>query len=257
MVETQNGEWWAVFLGCTPYTDDFYNTGRQTFLLPVSWIDDWPMILQGDNAVPYIHARPDLPLQDTAPVPLNGNFTLRDEFTDSTLALIWNFIRTPHEKWYDLEKGKLYIKARSASIDGMGQPSFIGRRQQHHYCSASTVLEFIPGQAGDKVGITVFQNEQHYYFLGLTLTPEGKYVVLERGSTNGAMEIASAAIELTDRQPLYLKIEARGKYYDFFYSTEQGTWQLLEKDVDATLLSTHIAGGFVGAYFGLYAYSVD
>ena len=34
-VRTQESQWWAVFLGVRPYADDSYNTGRETFLLPV------------------------------------------------------------------------------------------------------------------------------------------------------------------------------------------------------------------------------
>ena len=257
IVETQNGQWWTVFLGCTPYEDDYYNTGRQTFLLPVTWIDNWPVILQGEALVPYVHAKPELPQQVQAPVPLNGNFELREEFTDSILAMTWNSIRTPIEKWYQLTEGKLFIKARPSSIDEMGQPSFIGHRQQHHYCSASTVMQFSPHSAGDKAGLSVFQNERNYYFIGLKQKPEGKCIVLEKGSSEGAVEIVSKEITVSEKGLLYLKIDARGRYYDFYYSLEPDSWLLLEKDVDATLLSTHVAGGFVGAYFGMYAYSAN
>ena len=34
-VETQHGEWWAVFLATRPYQDYLYNIGRETFMLPV------------------------------------------------------------------------------------------------------------------------------------------------------------------------------------------------------------------------------
>ena len=33
-LQTQNGEWWGIFLATRPYEDDYYNTGRETFLLP-------------------------------------------------------------------------------------------------------------------------------------------------------------------------------------------------------------------------------
>ena len=44
LVETRNGDWWATFLATRPYGQDFYNTGRETFLLPVRWEDGWPRI---------------------------------------------------------------------------------------------------------------------------------------------------------------------------------------------------------------------
>ncbi|MEM6796443.1 MAG: glycoside hydrolase family 43 protein, partial [Acidobacteriota bacterium] len=55
MVETQNGEWWAVFLGTRNYDTIHFATGRETFLLPVTWTDDgWPVILEAGLEVPYI-----------------------------------------------------------------------------------------------------------------------------------------------------------------------------------------------------------
>jgi len=38
-VQTESGDWWAVFLGCRPYhpyEEEYYNTGRETFLAPCS-----------------------------------------------------------------------------------------------------------------------------------------------------------------------------------------------------------------------------
>lgn len=254
IVETQNGDWWAVFLGCTPYADDYYNTGRQTFMLPVTWIDDWPVILKGTDLVPFTHSKPDLPEQAKARVSLNGNFSARDEFADTSLALIWNFIRTPYEKWYELKKDQLRIQARDVAINEKGQPSFIGRRQQHHYCSATTSMHFNPKFVNDKAGLVVFQNEKNYYLLAVTKKQDGVYITLEKGSSEGPQEIAGSIITQSDDQPFLLKIEARGKYYDFYYAKQPEQWNLLEKDIDATLLSTHEAGGFVGAYFGMYAF---
>lgn len=37
LVSTPDGDWYAVFLACRPYEEDFYNTGRDTYLLPVNW----------------------------------------------------------------------------------------------------------------------------------------------------------------------------------------------------------------------------
>src|SRR5690606_36990363 len=68
-VQTPGGDWWAVFLGTRPYEGDHYNTGRETFLMPVRWVDGWPVITSGDETVPYVHARPALPPRPAAPVP--------------------------------------------------------------------------------------------------------------------------------------------------------------------------------------------
>jgi alpha-N-arabinofuranosidase len=260
LVQTQNGDWWAVFLGTRPYADDSYNTGRETFLLPVHWTDDgWPVILDAGKPVPYVAPRPALP-QEAAPAsPTSGNFTLRDDFHEAALAPYWLFIRTPHEEWFDLKPGRLTIRARPDSIGGLGQPSFIGRRQQHMSASASTAMRYTPRNEGDEAGLVAFQNQDYYYFIGLALIDGKTVVCLKRRASaaddeNGMM-ITSAPIALADGAPVYLKIEARGRLYDFAYATREGEWTLLAKDQDGTILSTHTAGGFVGTVIGMYAYT--
>ncbi|MNP57849.1 hypothetical protein D3C76_1527140 [compost metagenome] len=54
---------------------------------------------------------------------------------------------------------------------------------------------------------------------------------------------------------LFLKVEARGQAYSFLYSLDGTEWMTLFADADGTILSTDVAGGFVGAYLGLYATS--
>jgi alpha-N-arabinofuranosidase len=139
-VATPNGDWWAVFLGTRNYGRDLWNTGRETFLLPVTWVDGWPTILTGQATVPYVHARPNLSRQAAAAVPHSGNFSVRDEFDAPALAPYWEMLRTPRERWYDLTsvRGSLTLRARPESLSGRGQPSFLGRRQQHGSATAST-----------------------------------------------------------------------------------------------------------------------
>jgi len=50
-----------------------------------------------------------------------------------------------------------------------------------------------------------------------------------------------------------LKIEAGDRAYSFSYGTRQGEWQTLKDNEDGSILSTAIAGGFVGTYVGPFA----
>ncbi len=55
---------------------------------------------------------------------------------------------------------------------------------------------------------------------------------------------------------LYLKVQARGNMYSFYYGLKPDEWVLLKDHVDATFLSTRVAGGFVGCMYALYATSL-
>ena len=84
-------------------------------------------------------------------------------------------------------------------------------------------------------------------------------VRLERavvGGAPGATEtVASAPLAMRPSSIIYLKIQARGGLYDFYYGYQPDQWTRLAHDVDGTILSTKRAEGFVGTYFGMYAHS--
>jgi xylan 1,4-beta-xylosidase len=253
-VATPRGQWWAVFLGTRPYAGDSYNTGRETFLLPVHWTKGWPVILPKGKPVPYTAKRPALPI-DPAPLE-SGNFATRDEFDGTALGPQWLFIRTPHERWHSLSQSSLVLQARPVAIGNDGQPSFVGRRQQHGWASASTAMHFAPKIDGERAGLVAFQNSNYFYFLGL-VRENGKTqvcVTKRAGSAdpeNGTALICAPAPE----GPLSLKIEARGGAYDFYYGSAPDQWTVLLRDADGTILSTKTAGGFVGTIIGMYAYT--
>jgi alpha-N-arabinofuranosidase len=46
-----------------------------------------------------------------------------------------------------------------------------------------------------------------------------------------------------------------GDRYTFSFAVAPDSWTELARDVDGTVLSTKVAGGFVGAMLGLYAYA--
>ena len=98
-VETPSGEWWATFLATRPYEGDHYNTGRETFLMPVQWQDGWPRITgPGDSHSPCSRAaepaataatgRADLrPVQHPRGIRRAGVRARLDDAAQSTVAL--------------------------------------------------------------------------------------------------------------------------------------------------------------------------
>ena len=264
-VETQNGEWWAVFLGVRPYGDNLYNTGRETWLLPVRWENGWPMILAGNATVPYVLQRPKLPAESAPKIAMSGNFAVRDDFASKTLAPYWEFVRTPRESFFDLmsHPGSLTLSARSAALGTRAQLSFVGRRQQHIDASASTAMRFTPTKPGEIAGLVAFQTDDFNYLLGVTLVNGKRSVqLIERDGrvpNKAPITVATAPIPGAAGATVYLKITARGDKYDFSYATEPGQWTTLKADADGTILSSKVAGGFssnfVGVMFGMYAYS--
>jgi xylan 1,4-beta-xylosidase len=255
-VETAAGEWWATFLAVRPYAGDYYNTGRETFLLPVEWKEGWPRITAPGDAIPYVHPRPRLPAQPSPLVPTSGAFAIRDEFDGPAVPSYWMMMRNPREEWHSLSAGSLRLTPRPVGLGDLGNPSFLARRQQHRNAAASTRLRFDPRE-GEEAGLVALQSDEYWYFLAVAREGARRIVKLQRrggaGEAAGGSTLASAP--LPERGPVDLRISGRGGTYDFAYAVREGRWRPLVSGADGALLSTKTAGGFVGAVFGLYAYA--
>ncbi|WP_254712677.1 glycoside hydrolase family 43 protein [Polaribacter sp. R2A056_3_33] len=252
IIEDNLGNWWGVFLGCRPYDgDNHFNTGRETFMAPVKWENDWPIFdLEGDVVKDHYQITLEKPFANIPSV--NADFI--DEFNTDILAFDWLFLRTPKEKWYSLLNGELTINTRSETTSGTSNPSFIGYRQKHLFGEVTTNLSFKAVAENEKAGLIAFQNEKHYYYLCKSLKENKPVVQLLKSSEKGIEEIAFKSIKENDK--ISFKIEAKGTFYNFYYSINNTDWLVLNKNVDATFLSTKIAGGFVGTIYGMYTTSL-
>ena len=269
-VQDGRGRWWAVFLGTRPYEGDFYNTGRETFLMPVVWKKGWPVITRGEEAIPAVHFRPKLPPQSPGLLPLTGNFTHRDTFNRTALPQHWLQLRTPADApWYSLSRrpGTLALTPRPIALGDRGNPSFLARRQQHQHATAVTQMQLATDAAQEQsAGLAVFQNAEHFYFVGVETAPgRAPTLVVRRRNGGGDHRGEVIAHHPLERPPnttldVQLQARARGGEYDFHYrlaDSEDGApaWQPLLLAADGRIVSTHNAGGFVGTVIGLHAWS--
>jgi len=265
-IQADNGSWWSTFLGCRPYEpfeENYYNTGRETFLAPVKWINGWPVINPDFTEVQYHYPLPIKHVTGKVDIPYNGNFTLRDNFEKNKLHPSWIFLRTPREKWYDLtsKKGFLSIKLRPETCSGKKNPSFIARRQQHSISYGETSLQFIPQNENEKAGLLIFQDETHFYYLCKSKNENGEVVQLYKSnndSTTNNMELITSKKldDQTGGKELILKIKVTGEEFAFYYGRKPNNLNLLKDKVDATFLSIKKAWGFVGNVYSLYATSL-
>jgi xylan 1,4-beta-xylosidase len=262
-VQTPGGDWWAIFLGSRPYAEDYFNTGRETFLLPLRWENGWPSFVGGLEPIRYALPRPDLPAAAKPAIPTSGNFTVRDEFDGPALAPYWLLVRTPRERWYGFGSGALALRARGADIARREQPSFVGRRQQHGAATFTTAMRWTPAREGDRAGLVAFQSDEYFYAFTVTLADGRPTIQVERRAGARETPTVVASAPLPSRAgaagPLYLKIEADGPRYGFYYGTERGRWTPVLENADGKILSTRVAGGFggnfTGVVVGMYAHS--
>jgi alpha-N-arabinofuranosidase len=243
LVDDAAGRSFCVFLGIRPSGGRYHHLGRETFLASVDWdTAGWPSIRGGAGV--------ELELESPAELsPAGSRAASRDDFTGPALGFAWNFVRNPLPGSWSLCERPSFLRLHGVpgSLDDLAPKAFVGRRQQHFGCTASTLLEFEP-EGAEEAGLCVRANEENHYDLFVTSAGAGRAIVLRarrlaQTETVLCMPIAPGAVELT--------IQAQPNSYEFFWS-QRGVMRSLGS-LPTRHLSTEIAGGFTGVYFGMYA----
>ncbi|WP_460670844.1 glycoside hydrolase family 43 protein [Larkinella ripae] len=255
-VEGPDGKMYSIFLAVRPYEGDYYNTGRETFIAPVTWTNDWPMIEHGEKAISYTYPVNYKEVQQKGALPQSGNFAYTltfDKELDPTLL----FMRTLDKTGYSLSKNRgLTLNLKPETVMDLGHPAFIGKRQQHLYSTAETELSFTPKTDKEKAGLIILQDEGHFYWLCQSRSQEKDVLQLYKSKPR------TKELELLTEVPLTaktgkvgLRISSQGDTYQFHFSTDAKNWTLLKDKVDAKFLSSKVAGSFIGCLYGMYATS--
>ncbi len=253
LIQTKEGDWWAVFLACRPIDNKFENLGRETFLMPVRWSEDgFPYMTQGDETVPPVLKRPGVKRNETVTF---GNFEEIEEFDGEKLGMQWTTLRAPATDLYSLSSAPGYLTLKCADISATERdtPVFVSRRMQHHNFEAATRMLFNPSDDKEAAGLLLFKDERHQYFFCVSQPGGVRSISLKKIGASAEEVLATRKLP-AKQTDIRLKVVSRGTHYDFYYATSKGkAWTLLCKDVDAGYLSTATAGGFTGSMIGLYA----
>ena len=250
LVQTQDGDWWALLLGVRKLDGNYY-LGRETFLVPVAWRDGNPLLGHGPGEVRMREHRPDLPWTPWPAAPE------RDDFDSGRLALEWNFLRTPQTTWWSLEArpGWLRLRLRPERSTERANPSLIARRFQHHAFLAAAALDFDPGE-GEEAGLVAIQNDRFQYRLVVTRQGGVKLVRLVKVFNEDRKVLSETVVAQRPYDSDHvLALEVSGLDLRFLAGPDGEHLAPLGQTQDARVLASNVAGGFIGAFVGMYASS--
>ncbi|WP_341720909.1 glycoside hydrolase family 43 protein [Micromonospora sp. FIMYZ51] len=264
LVQAADGSWWLVLLGIRAKGQwpPYHVLGRETFLVPVRWVDGWPVVDPVEEVMAAPAGSP--PALATAPDP----GAHRDDFDDPTLAAGWLSLRArPAESWSLTERpGWLTLHAVGDTLDRVGA-TIVARRQLHHDCRAGVRVD--PG-AG-RAGLTLRIDEAHHYDLEISEgtvrvvgrvgpfrqvfaeqpVPPGPVTVTIATRTHHLLPpTVTAADQVTAPGAPFGVRPAACDTVSFEVATADGSVVLAE--LDGRYLSTEVAAGFTGRVFGLY-----
>jgi alpha-N-arabinofuranosidase len=174
---------------------------------------------------------------------------------DGPLGPEWTYLRNPDPASYALDErpGWLTLRGQAAGLEAAGSPTWVGRRQQHLACAATTRVDFLPTRDGEEAGIAVYRNPEHRYEIGVGRS-SGRRRVFVRQTIGPSLQAITASAPVEDARPVLLRVEARPEAYAFSFGQGDAPrdWTPLGT-APTRFLSTEVAGGFTGAFFALYA----
>jgi len=244
LVEAPDGTWWMVLLGTRPrgYTPGWHGLGRETFLVPVDWVDGWPVPRDLAIDMPYEPPGPQVASPGAGP----GRYAF-----DGPLGPEWVSVRRPLGAAASVTErpGRLTLHGGDDDLDGP-YPTFLGRRVQAQACRVRASADVTDAR---EAGVVVRMDEAHHAevaVVGDEVVARLRVGPLERSVSKvpgpGPVVLGIDVVEHPDGflggpDLVRLGIEQPDGSLDV----------LLE--VDGRYLSTEVAGGFVGRVVGLYA----
>lgn len=249
LVETPDGQWWMVLLASRPHHCGGTNRGRETFLTPVAWENDWPVVSPGSGQLEMSYpVSPAPPFRWPASMHTGGF----DGFEGDRLDAAWQFLRCPDKPVHTLADRPGWLRLRGQQ-EGPGSRltvAWLGRRVLHEHWTAQCRIDVKPDSPKARAGLCVIQNDEHHLRLEVGQGPEGTEVRMIARIGGQERVVGSRK---TEEIPRFLEIGCQGHTYHGRFGSDGQSWMEAAREVDGAYLTTEAAGGFVGCLVGPYA----
>lgn len=240
LVDDVYGNWWMVHLGTRPSTSSFSHLGRETFLMPVKWEKEWPIV--GNDAKCH--------LEEEGPLPAGDNSSLGTKENETE----WLTLRSANKEKIRIAPNEIEICASKVPLsEDMAAPAMLLTRQKDFHDTLCGQMHFEPLQNGDFAGVVVYVSHQYFYRMGIKREKERKYLVVEKVAEDFYQIAFQKEILDTD---VALGIRAEKEKYHFLI-LEDGVWLEL-CSASTRFLCCEFAGRcFTGVLWGMFAESTE
>jgi beta-xylosidase len=239
LIDTPDSNWYAFLF------QDHGSVGRIPYLVPVTWEEGWPVF--GVNS--KVPAQLEIPVENDS-IP---KIVASDEFDwDADMPLAWQWNHNPDNDHWSVTERPGYLRITNGRVDTgfLDTRNTLTQRTFGPECSGKVAMDVSSMKDGDAAGLGALQ--ANFGFVGVKMSGDAKYVVMEKGSSNGTEAVESIPLM---QDSIFLKIgfdfyNKRDKAY-FYYSLDGTAW----KAIGNTLQMSYTLPHFMGYRFALFNYA--
>ena len=242
LIDTPDGNWFAYLFR------DFGSVGRIPYLVPVKWVDGWPVLGVGGKVSETLN----LP----ASKGLIPGIIASDEFNrrkgEPFLPLVWQWNHNPKNNLWSLSERKGYLRLKTGRIDTsfLLARNTLTQRTIGPVCTGSTSLDVSHMKDGDFAGLCLLQ--KNYGLVGVRVDGTSKSIIMINAGSGKPEEVQSVPIS---HDLIYFKAECdftnKKDVADFYYSLDGKSWTVVGTPLKMTYTLPH----FMGYRFGLFNYA--
>lgn len=242
LIDTPAGDWYAYLFR------DYGAVGRIPYLVPVTWIDDWPVL----GVAEKVPAMLDLPPGKS----LIPGIVSSDEFTrkkgQPALPLVWQWNHNPDNRLWSVAERNGYLRLKTGRVDTsfLSARNTLTQRTIGPVCAGITSLDISNMKDGDFAGLCLLQ--KNYGMAGVSVTGSNRSIVMINAGTGKPEKVQSVPLH---QNTVYFKAECdftdKKDVADFYYSLDGKKWI----SIGTTLRMTYTLPHFMGYRFGLFNYA--
>ena len=242
LIDTPEGDWYAYLFR------DYGAVGRIPYLVPVRWVDSWP-VLGEDGKVPETLDLP--PSKGLIPGIVHSDEFSRYE-NDRPQPLVWQWNHNPDNKHWSLNARKGFLRLTTGRLDTsfFFVKNILTQRTIGPECTGTTSLDVSKMKDGDFAGLTLFQ--RRYGQVGVKMEKGTKSIIMVSAESEKAVELERIPLS---QNTIFLKAECnfkdRADIAEFYYSLDGESWQR----IGAQLKMAYTLPHFMGYRFGLFNYA--
>ncbi len=252
IIDDENGNWYGLIF------QDRHGVGRVPLLMPVRWIDNWPMLGDEDGKVPLNWETP-LKKYDTG-----KRIVESDDFSTDKLKINWQWNHNPVNRAWSLTKRPGYLRLKTSRIvDNLFlAPNTITQRMEGPKCRGIVSLDISNMKDGDVAGFSAFNGDAG--ILSIVKTENKYYLLMTTNSVEldpTTKSVLNVAVEEKNRveinqNTIFLRIDGdfnlNRDFATFYYSLDNENWIKIGPEYKMIFDYRRL---FMGSKFAIFNYA--